>query len=70
MAVEVLPPMFGEMVTMTCEASINGERIQVRQAVVRAVYDDPEILKHIEEGLRMELGIAIVKKWKPKITVT
>lgn len=64
-----LPDPFVNQVLLSCEATVAGERIQVRQAVVQAVYDDPQAREHIETAMREALIRAIVEKWTPVIRV-
>ena len=61
-------PFFAR-VLMSCEATVAGEKIQVRQEVVQAVYDDPDARQHIEAALREALIRAVLDKWTPVIKV-
>lgn len=58
-----------DMVTLTCKARVRSEVIEVRQAVPRVVYDDPEAREAIEKSLRVGLAMKIVNRWKPRIEV-
>lgn len=64
-----LPDPFFNRVEMSCEATVAGEKIQVRQMVVQAVYDDPNARTALEATLREALIRAIVEKWTPVIKV-
>lgn len=64
-----LPPGFTNMVELSCEATIGGETVYVRQLVHAIVYDDPEARKAVEQALRQQLMLGLLDDFKPKIRV-
>jgi hypothetical protein len=60
---------FNQLVTLTCEARVGSERIEVRENVLSGVYRDRNARQAIEAQIRYRLMIAILERWKPKITV-
>lgn len=60
---------FTDQVELSCQATIGGEKISVRQIVARPVYDDPIAREAIERALREQLVRGIVERWTPVIRV-
>lgn len=60
---------FTDQVELSCQATIGGETIRVRQIVARPVYDDPIAREAVERALREQLIRSIVEKWTPVIKV-
>lgn len=55
------------MVTLSCEATIGGEKVRVTRDLMGVVADDPEALKHIKQGLRVRLMHKILEYWTPVV---
>lgn len=55
------------MVTLTCEAKVGDEKVQVTQDLLGVVADDAEALKHIKQGLRVRLMYKILEHWTPVV---
>jgi hypothetical protein len=56
-------------VMLTCEATVAGERLVVRQVVANPVWNDPEARDAVERSIRHELMHEILKRWSPVIRV-
>jgi len=65
----LLPPGFGDVVELSCRATVGGQTVSVRQLIPTAVYDDPTALGVIEQALRQQLMLGLLDKFKPKIRV-
>lgn len=60
---------FNQVVELTVEADVGGEKIACMQHCLAGVYNDPEARKAIEQALRQALMMQILKKWSPVIKV-
>jgi hypothetical protein len=66
---DYFPPGLSDTVELSCKATIGGETVYVRQLVPAAAYDDPEAREVIEQGVRQQLMLSLLDKFKPKIIV-
>lgn len=60
---------FNQVVELTVSAKVGDQELQCRQVVLAGVYADPVAREAIEEALRQNLMMQILKKWKPVIKV-
>lgn len=58
-----------EVVWLSCEVTVDGERLAVEQHVAAAAWDDPEARKHIERSMRYKIMERVLEKAPPKIEV-
>lgn len=63
------PPEFYRKVALVCEATVGGEKLQVRIEMPEAAYADEAAREHIESLLRYNLMQKILEKWTPVIRV-
>ena len=57
-----------EIVRLTCEAEVGGERLVARLEIPGDVYDDLGARQNAEHHLRMKLAEKIIEKFPPKVS--
>lgn len=58
-----------DVVLLTCELTVNGERIQVHQRVHAEVWNQPDAAEHAMNALRQALIDKLIETHPPKVTV-
>jgi hypothetical protein len=56
-----------EIVRLTCEAEVGGERLVAHLEIHGDVYDDLGARRIVESSLRMELVAKIVERFPPEV---
>jgi hypothetical protein len=58
-----------DRVRLSCEAVVNGERVEVSLEIPASSYEDSGVRDYIVRQLRQNLVQKITEKWRPEIRV-
>lgn len=59
-----------QIIEIRAEARVGGERVVARQNVAAVAWDSDEAFRDsVREAVRVKLMLAILEKWKPKISI-
>lgn len=61
---------FEGVVTVSCEATVGGERVYARKAVSALAWDDPVVQELVKQDVRSALIHRIAERWPIKVTVS